>query len=86
MPTDHVQTPKTHYAEYIELEADIPFLTTSSRPIHFSGKTVDTDGYNGMIATPWHKLKFIHSIPKSEKIKFPPVLDVLRNSLLWVRT
>ena len=68
----HIPTPKTHYAEDIELETDIPFFATSIGPIQFSGKSVDADGENAMMATRWHEFKFTHSIPKSQQIKFPP--------------
>ena len=68
----HIPTPKTHYAEDIELESDIPFFATSIGAIQFNGKSVDPDGENAMMATRWHEFKFTHSIPKSDQVKFPP--------------
>ena len=68
----HIPTPKTHYAEDIELESDIPFFATSIGPIQFSGQSSDPVGEDAMMATRWHEFKFTHSIPKSEQVKFPP--------------
>ena len=68
----HIPTPKTHYAEDIELESDIPFFATSIGPIVFNGKSTDPAGEDAMMATRWNEFKFTHSIPKSEQVKFPP--------------
>lgn len=68
----HIPTPKTHYAEDIELLCDIPFFATSIGPVQFNGKSGDADGEDAMMATRWREFKFTHSIPKADQIKFPP--------------
>lgn len=49
----HMPTPKTRFAEDIELSADtdIPFFATSIAPITFSGKSSDPVGEDVMMAT-----------------------------------
>ena len=68
----HIPTPKTHYAEDIELESDIPFFATSIGPIQFNGRSSDPAGEDAMMATRWKEFKFTYSIPKSDQVKFPP--------------
>ena len=68
----HIPTPKTHYAEDIELLADIPFFATSIGPILFTGKSSNPAGEDAMMATRWREFKFTHSIPVTEQVKFPP--------------
>ena len=68
----HIPTPKTHYAEDIELHSDIPFFATSIGPIQFNGKSSDPSGEDAMMATRWREFKFTYSIPKNQQVKFPP--------------
>ena len=68
----HIPTPKTHYAEDIELHYDIPFFATSIGPVQFNRKCGDPQGEDAMMATRWREFKFTHRIPKAEQIKFPP--------------
>ena len=68
----HIPTPKSHYAEDIELLTDIPFFATSIGPVQFTGKSSDPAGEDAMMATRWREFKFTHSIPKAQQIRFPP--------------
>lgn len=68
----HIPTPKTHYAEDIELVSDIPFFATSIGPIRFTGRSVDPSGEDAMMETRWREFKFTYSIPKEEQKTISP--------------
>ena len=67
----HIPTPKTHFAQDIELNSDIPFFATSIGPITFVGKSNDPAGENAMMACRWNEFKFTHSIPGAQQRKCP---------------
>lgn len=67
----HIPTPKTHYAEDIELVSDIPFFATSIGPVQYTGKSSDPAGEDAMMETRWRHFKFSHSIPTAQQKKFP---------------
>ena len=66
----HIPTPKSHYAEDIELTSDIPFFATSIGPIAFTGRSSDPAGEDAMMATRWNEIRFTYSIPQAQRIKF----------------
>ena len=68
----HIPTPKTHFAEDIELTSDIPFFATSIGPIEFTGKSTNKAGENAMMAARWREFKFTYTIPTANQVKFPP--------------
>ena len=68
----HIPTPKTHFAQDIELNSDIPFFATSIGPITFVGKSTDPAGEDAMMACRWNEFKFTHSIPRAQQRKCPP--------------
>lgn len=68
----HIPTPKTHYAEDIEVTSDIPIFATSIGPIKFVGRSNDCAGEDEMMACRWREFSFTRSIPKEEKKEFPP--------------
>ena len=68
----HIPTPKTHYAEDIELTSDIPFFATSIGPITFTGRSINAAGEDAMMACRWVEFKFTYIIPPANQVKFPP--------------
>lgn len=68
----HIPTPKSHYAEDIELTGDIPFFATSIGPVTFLGKSSDPAGEDAMMASRWKEYKLHYSIPKAQQRKMPP--------------
>ena len=68
----HIPTPRTHFAEDIELHSDIPIFATSIGPITFQGKSTDPAGEDAMMAARWREFKFTYSIPKVEQENLQP--------------
>lgn len=68
----HISTPKSHYAEDIELISDIPIFGTSIGPIRYKGKSENASGEDAMMETRWKEFKFTRSIPEAEQKVVPP--------------
>ena len=68
----HIPTPKTHFAEDIQVVSDIPFFATSISAIEYTGRSADLNGENAMMACRWREFKFSYSIPKAEQKMIPP--------------
>lgn len=68
----HIPTPKTHYAEDIQVVSDIPFFATSINAIEYTGRSADLNGENAMMACRWREFKFGYSIPKAKQKIIPP--------------
>ena len=68
----HIPTPKTHYAEDIELTSDIPFFATSISPITFVGRSSDPAAEDAMMACRWREFQLSYSIPTDQQKKFKP--------------
>ena len=78
----HIPTPKTHYAEDIEITSDIPIFATSIAPITFTGKSTNPAGEDAMMAARWKNYAFTHSIPQGNQVKFPPCMRCFAELML----